>query len=910
MSSGALILRGLRHYWRTNLAVVGGVAIAVSVLAGALLVGESVRASLRGLVDERLGRTAVVVTGQGFFRQALGDDIKQADGFRAQFADAAALIAIEASVTHEQSGREASRIQVYGVDASFFLLHGVTGVEPPTGRQALLSPGLAAELGAAVDDGLLLRVQKPSAIPADTLAGRRSDTSRAVRLTARETLGPDRMGEFTLRPQQDAVRAVFVPIARLQRDLELAGKANVLLLAAQDGSAPDVAASERLLDGTATLADFGLRILRNEAQHALIVESETGTLTARSESGAIPSVASGVLLGFRPVPVRTYVATAIRRGGREIPYSVITGLWPQDYADAASGKDFPSKGTRLATDKVESIDYGPAGLNNSPLWLNQWAADDLDAKFNDDIEVELFLWSDESGLTTARHTFSMAGVIPMSGAGGDRTLTPQYPGLTDAPRMGDWDPPFPVDLKRVRPKDEAYWEQHRGAPKAFINPYAAQKLWGSGPYGSLTSIRAYVPRSVSLAEAEAEYVAALRGKMTAASAGLVAQPVRAQALSASRGSTDFGEYFTYFSFFIVVSGLLLSGLFFKLGLEQRVSEVGLLFALGFTPSRVRRLLGSEGLVLATIGAVIGMAGAVLFGAAILYGLRTWWVDAVGTTRLALAVSPAPLVLGALGGLIAAAITLLLTLRRLGTSAPKDLLSGLALMASPAPQTGKGRPSLRFAVGLVLALGLVGASVAGTIPQTAAFFAAGGVLLIALLLTLSASLRRAPAGTIAGHGPMAVGRLGIRQATAHPGRSVLSVALIAFATFVIVSVGAFKRGAPENERDPQGGTGGYTLYAESVVPVMFDPGTPAGRAELGLAEDGLGGTAVMRFRLRPGEDGSCLNLYKPTSPRIIAPAKPFVTPAGSGSRHRWRRPTPSDRIPGVCSIEGSPTALCR
>ena len=105
-------------------------------------------------------------------------------------ADAATLIAIEASVTHEPSGREASRIQVYGIDASFFRLHGVAGVEAPTGRQALLSPGLAAELGAAANDGLLLRVQKPSAIPADTLAGRRNDTSRAVRLTTRETLAP------------------------------------------------------------------------------------------------------------------------------------------------------------------------------------------------------------------------------------------------------------------------------------------------------------------------------------------------------------------------------------------------------------------------------------------------------------------------------------------------------------------------------------------------------------------------------------------------------------------------------------------------------------------------------------------------------------------------------------------------
>ena len=98
MSPGALILRGLRYYWRTNLAVIAGVAIAVSVLAGALLVGESVRASLRGLVDERLGRTAIAVTGQGFFRQVLGDEIKAANGFSAQFSDAATLIAIEAAV--------------------------------------------------------------------------------------------------------------------------------------------------------------------------------------------------------------------------------------------------------------------------------------------------------------------------------------------------------------------------------------------------------------------------------------------------------------------------------------------------------------------------------------------------------------------------------------------------------------------------------------------------------------------------------------------------------------------------------------------------------------------------------------------------------------------------------------------
>ena len=49
MTIQALIRRNLLHFWRTNLAVVVGVGVAVAVLAGALLVGSSVRASLQSL---------------------------------------------------------------------------------------------------------------------------------------------------------------------------------------------------------------------------------------------------------------------------------------------------------------------------------------------------------------------------------------------------------------------------------------------------------------------------------------------------------------------------------------------------------------------------------------------------------------------------------------------------------------------------------------------------------------------------------------------------------------------------------------------------------------------------------------------------------------------------------------------
>src|SRR2546430_13620486 len=84
-------------------------------------------------------------------------------------------------------------------------------------------------------------------------------------------------------------------------------------------------------------------------------------------------------------------------------------------------------------------------------------------------------------------------------------------------------------------------------------------------------------------------------------------------------TTDFGEYFTYFSFFLVFSALMLAALFFRLGVEQRAREVGLLRAVGFTTTGVRRLFLTEACVLAAIGGLLGIAGAVAYCAVMMIG---------------------------------------------------------------------------------------------------------------------------------------------------------------------------------------------------------------------------------------------------------------------------------------------------
>src|SRR5579871_3511877 len=169
MKFATLIRRNLLYYRRTNLVVVLGVATAVAVLSGALLVGDSVRGSLRDLVLARLGKTQGVMSSAQFFREALAGDVP----------GSAPLITLQGIVTHDPDGRRASNVSVYGVDDRFWRFNGVTR-ETGVG----LSAALAHEIGAKPGDPILLRVQKPSAIPLESLHGRKDDPGRTIRLTA------------------------------------------------------------------------------------------------------------------------------------------------------------------------------------------------------------------------------------------------------------------------------------------------------------------------------------------------------------------------------------------------------------------------------------------------------------------------------------------------------------------------------------------------------------------------------------------------------------------------------------------------------------------------------------------------------------------------------------------------------
>jgi len=87
--------------------------------------------------------------------------------------------------------------------------------------------------------------------------------------------------------------------------------------------------------------------------------------------------------------------------------------------------------------------------------LNAWATDNLHAKIGDTVKLTYFEPESVDGRIREKTVaLRLAAIVKLSGAAGDRSLTPTVKGITDELTMADWDPPFPFDAKRVRPTDE------------------------------------------------------------------------------------------------------------------------------------------------------------------------------------------------------------------------------------------------------------------------------------------------------------------------------------------------------------------------------------------------------------------------------------------------------------------------
>ena len=371
MTAARLVVAGLRHYWRTNLAVIVGVATAVAVLAGALLVGDSVRGSLRDLVLQRLGRVDRMVVSSGFFREALAGRPPDGSGdFAASFADICPIVMVPGVVTDQATGRRSSRVQVYGVDDRFWQFQRQENRHrsgrPRRVHQHARSPPTSAR---PADGTIVVRVERPSTIPIESLQGRKDHFGRTLRLTVRAVLSAPELGDFSLRPQQGDVRAIFVPLRELQRELDQVSARQRVA-----GVAPArVAPSGPRSDSETTPCVRRHRPPPPRPPSAERHRRREPFRTSRSRSVPPSSTRPRQPTRSMASPVLTYLANALRSGDRRMPYSLVTAIDLKTIASVAHA--------RLQMDpRRSSSTIGPRAISvlrvGDPLTLDYYVWED------------------------------------------------------------------------------------------------------------------------------------------------------------------------------------------------------------------------------------------------------------------------------------------------------------------------------------------------------------------------------------------------------------------------------------------------------------------------------------------------------------------------------------------------------
>jgi putative ABC transport system permease protein len=833
-----------------------GALVGTAVLTGALLVGDSLRGSLRSRVDRQLNGIQSAWIGQRFIRSDVANELPQRP-----------TPAILLQGTVECDGRRASRVTVVGLPNE----RGLFKQFSLDNAGAVVSSRLAQKVGGEKGQTIRINVEKPTAIPRGSLLGKRNadDTTQAVRLPIADVLpANDPANEFSLAPTSEPPLVVYVPLPILQDRLGQSGKCNAIFASDSETPSLQVALHKQL-----TLADWGIivRTERTQPTGRKIRERELPYVSIESDRlvletpmvNAIEKTAQS--LGLRGERTTAYLANAILAKGKEIPYSIVASLNPT--SPAPLGPFLPAGKVYLADDEIVLIDWPESPIKG--------------LAGGDPVTLKYFKPEIEGGADETTATFRFAGSIPLSGPAADPNLTPPFAGITDKLNVRDWKPPFPYDSTKIKPNDvhERYWQDYRTTPKAYVNLAAGEKYFSSR-YGVTTSIR-IAPRPGESVEATAERLRTeFLKQLDPASGGFQFDPVAKRLHDASKGGQDFGGLFLGFSFFLIGSALLLIGLLFRLAMERRAKEVGMYLATGYRPAVIRRLVLSEGAILAAIGSVIGVAIAVPYAGWLVRLLVSLWPDQSVGNFLTLHVTPLSLVIGGVTGFATALVAQWVSLRGLLRIPPPQLLRGVATVERTVASRSGKRSFIIAAVLILVALILLVAGSFVTNPDAKAgcFFGGGGLLLSACLLLVRAWLVRPHHSVVS-----TLRALAIRNATRNPGRSLLTVSLVACASFLLVAVESFRR------PPPPGDWLGYTLVAETDVPLFqsFDRGPGLDDLLLGLeksysdrptdepissrlakAKETLSGITVEPLRVHSGDDASCLNLYQAGTPRVL------------------------------------------
>jgi putative ABC transport system permease protein len=803
-------VRTFLFFLRQNLTVALGVAISTAVLVGGLIIGDSVTQSLERGTSLRLGKIQIAVSGnERIFTSLFG--VKLQDQLDM---DCAPLLQLGGSALADGGRLRINKVQVNGVNGMFDSMAGTQSLYTAMdGNEVLISENLAARLELKEGDFFVLQVQKASVFPMNTPFVSSENTTVSMRVKVKSIAGEEELGRFNLRISQTAPFNVFVNLDHLNGVMDLDGRANIVLIGGEDTPSEELV--QDAIRKSWELKDAGLQVR---------TLPDLGLIELKSERVFIEPAIDKVFeeTGTSRQSIITYFVNDFRYQGRETPYSFISTI---------------------------------EGMNDDHILINDWLAGDLGVNVGDSLEVDYFVPGPLRKLEEHSLKFVVEDILSMEGVYADENLVPDLPGLSDAGHCRDWEAGIPIDLERIREKDEDYWNRYRGTPKAFISLNKAEEIW-ENRFGNYTALR------FSSKETNEDYISQLiKEELDPSDLGISVLPVRESGFEAARGGIDFSQLFLSLSFLVLASSIILTLLLFRLNLQVRISQAGTLRGMGYSKKHIRRIYLIEGAFSAMAGGIPGIFLAILFTRGVFHMLETIWSDIVRTSILQISIQPMTLLIGYCISVFLSWLGIYLLLNR-------QLRKSPVLIQSSPWKSASGEASIVYRM---LSFGSLAAGL--LVMATGAFMISGGLILVSLILLQDLYfIRRTRAMQ-----KINIAGMVLKNAGRNRQRRFAIIILFAIGTYTVVLTGSNRRNSEGGQGDNTDGTGGFEYFAESSIPILYDLNDNRARMEAGIE----GSYSFIQFRRNEGDDASCLNLNRVVSPVLLG-----VDPSGLEGRFRF------------------------
>ncbi|MBP5589318.1 MAG: FtsX-like permease family protein, partial [Bacteroidales bacterium] len=522
-----------------------------------------------------------------------------------------------------------------------------------------------------------------------------------------------------------------------------------------------------------------------------------------------PDVVSSLYAGDNVVDRRfVYFANSLQGKRNAIPYSFVTAV------DMYCGEM----------------------LNSDDIILTDYSAKRLGVSVGDEVTVSYFVSGDFKTLSSDSITFKVRKIVPITDFVSEEGLKANFPGLSNVERCTDWDSDLPIDMSLISDEDEKYWDVYKNTPKAII-PYSAVVDDWSNVYGSATSLKLSSDRNLS--------------ELTLGMFGIVVSNPRESGLYAANNGVDFSGLFMALSFFIIIAAYLLIVTPIEEMVTRRKSEWITLESLGYSKDRIFHLLWMESWPIVSLSSVVGVLFGIIYTGVVMWLLGNVWKGATNTENFSLYISAPMLLYGLVAGIVVSLLVLRYTIKG-AIKGEKHKKTKVGF--------GKGR--------LMFILSLLGITIILSIVNLLIYHSIALFVVIGLLFITAAAMigdyyiinRKQKMGLFDDN------KLIIQTLYSSRRQNIISFIVLSLGVFIVFAVGLNRRSFTDRDKLKRG-TGGYSLWCHSVVPIYHNMSSDEGRLKLALSDLPYN-TSILQCLRHGADEASCLNLNKVSVPTVI------------------------------------------